>query len=735
MNRAHLQYSILFLFFVIPSIYFSQAIIKKAKKSHAEYDYYKVIETIGAADGLNADMLRKLSDSYKMAGQYDQAENIYSLIIQSGEKNPEDHIQYAQLLKLNGKYAEANEQLDIYTNLKPDELRVELYQMNKKYNEELVKDKGQFKLHVISGNSYQQDFGIAFYKNKLVFTSTRQALGPMTRLWNGNKLPYLDIYTAKVNPKYELKSISKFPEFNKKYHDGPVCFNKKGNQIIITSDNYSGKDKEGVRKLKLYEASIEKGGEWGNKTALPFNSDEFSCGHPSLNANGNILYFTSDMPGGFGGTDLYKSIKNEKGVWSKPINLGEKINTEGNESFPFIHESGLFFFSSDGRPGLGGLDLFVTQIVEDYICKPINVAAPVNTARDDFNMILDAEKKKGFFSSNRLDGKGSDDIYAFDLLKPFYFGKMIKGIVKSESGEPLYDVAIYLMDKKGGIIEKVCTKKDGSYVLFAEEGKQYKVLAKTEDYYDTRKNLSTAGNEEFISGNLTMEKDPGFILYALISNSKTKQPMDGVKLKLSDKRGKTIQAITSANGEYRLPLPDRKLGDTLNYTIEINKPGYVSKTVDLKWPLKKRGEQKIHEKLDISLSKVELGGDLAKMTNLQNIYFDLGKWSIREDAALELDKIVKIMNENTEMVVELGSHTDCRSSKAYNLKLSEQRAKASAEYIRKRIVNPQRISGKGYGESKLLNNCSCEGKTISHCTEEEHQINRRTEFIIVKLLN
>jgi outer membrane protein OmpA-like peptidoglycan-associated protein len=711
---------------------FPQKEVKKASKSYAHFDYAKVIEMIDKKENLDMDMMRKLADSYKMTGEYKEAESCYEIIANDENRTAADVYAYAQVLKMNSKYEEAARQMDLFTGLKPDDSRVELYQINKKYTGELLKDNRQFDIKNIAGNSSQQDFGVVYFKNKIVLTSSRQDLEYITMLWNGNKLPFLDLYTAKITPKNELKSFRKIKSLNKKYHEGPASFNKKGNMIVFTSDNYHGKSNDGVKNLKLYEARFDKG-EWVDKESFPYNHDDYSCGHPALSPDGNTMYFASDMPGGFGGVDIYKTTREENGKWTKPVNLGEKINTEGNEMFPFVHESGLFFFSSDGRPGLGGLDIFAAQILNDQISKVINPGIPLNGSKDDFSMVIDGEKKHGFFSSNRDGGKGSDDIYAYDLLKPFNFGKIIKGHVKDHNGNPIHEAAIYLTDKPGRILDKVCTAKDGSYLMFADEGKEYKVVAKKEKHFEIKKNLNTGVPDEVISIDFKLEKDPGFSLYALITDKKTKQPLEGVKLTLKQDRIKPVEAVTPLSGEFKMNLPDKKLGDTLKYMIEISKKGYVSKTIDFKWPLKKPGQQNIHEKLDIQLSKVEVGGDLSKMTSLGNIYYDFGKWDIRPDAAAELDKIVKIMNENPDMVVELGSHTDCRSSRLYNLKLSDKRAKASVTYIQKRISDPKRITGKGYGESKLLNSCACEGKLESSCSDEEHQKNRRTEFIILKL--
>jgi outer membrane protein OmpA-like peptidoglycan-associated protein len=191
--------------------------------------------------------------------------------------------------------------------------------------------------------------------------------------------------------------------------------------------------------------------------------------------------------------------------------------------------------------------------------------------------------------------------------------------------------------------------------------------------------------------------------------------------------------VTSSSGDYFKFMWGKKIGDRLTYLIKIDKPGYLQRTVVFTHVIDKPGEINLNEKLNLALGKVEVGMDLAKMIDIQPIYFDLGKADIRKDAALELDKIVQVMNEYPNMFIELGSHTDCRSSAASNMKLSTARAKASAGYIIKKGINKMRITGKGYGESKLLNNCACEGKKQSTCPEEEHTKNRRTEFLITRL--
>ena len=204
---------------------------------------------------------------------------------------------------------------------------------------------------------------------------------------------------------------------------------------------------------------------------------------------------------------------------------------------------------------------------------------------------------------------------------------------------------------------------------------------------------------------------------------------------ITDKKSGAVvfEGKTSQAGDFSKALENVKLNETLNYTVTLKKEGYLTKTVDFSKLVTKLEVINIHENLDVSLTKIEVGSDLAKLVDVKPIYFDMSKYNIRKDAAVELDKIVKIMNEYPSMIIELGSHTDCRGTIQQNQTLSDNRAKASADYIKSKITNPERISGKGYGEAKLVSDCPCEGTVKSKCSEEEHQKNRRTEFIIIKL--
>ncbi len=716
---------------IIPISFFGQTSTKKADTYFTNYNYNKVIEKLEGRANLTTDAQRKLAESYKLVGNHSAAEVAYAKLVTAADKTANDVYAYAQVLKMNGKYTDAQQQMDIYASLNASDSRAQLNQQNKNYTNDLLQNKAQFDVKNLAVNSPEQDFGVTYFKDQLVYTSSKHDINAAYRRWNGNNLPFLDLYTGKPDSSGEITNSKKLSTLNKKYHEGPACYSKDGNYVIYTQDNYNKKSNDGTRNLEMMESTFENG-KWNTKIAFPLNNKEYSVGHPTLSSDGKTIYFASDMPGGKGGVDIYKATKDSSGKWANAINLGDKINTEGNEMFPFIHESGLFFFSSDGRPGLGGLDIFATEIKNNRIGKIINLGNPVNGAKDDFSMVLNDAKTKGYFASNREGGKGDDDMYSFNLLKPFQFGKIIKGIAKDEKGNILANVTVNLFDANGKIVNSITTTANGDYSFDIENPEKYLLSGKSANYFDANNTLNITNNDDVIVSNLILEKNPGLSLVAIITDAKTTLPLEGVTLIITQKDNTPFDTYTTQpNVNYRKALPTNKIGDKLFYKIKLEKQGYLTNEVEFNYTITKSGDINIHEALNISMSKLEIGGDLAKMIEIKPIYFDLGKYTIRKDAALELDKIVKIMNEYPNMVIELGSHTDCRATAIFNEKLSDSRAKSAAEYIKKSISKTERISGKGYGESKLKNNCACEGAVKSTCSEEEHQQNRRIEFIII----
>ncbi|MCW3104778.1 MAG: hypothetical protein JWO09_3218 [Bacteroidetes bacterium] len=617
---------------------------KKGDKYTFSYSYTKAIDSYSHARKLTPEGQRRLAESYHKMNQDVESEATYSKLITAGEGViPEDHYNYAMVLKINGKQDESNRSMDKFSAAKPADLRAKSYERNKGNFSDMHTDEGKYQVVTQKLNTGAEDFGTSYYKDKIVFTSSRAPVKMVRKNYNWNDKPFLNMYVSEVK-EGQLQSPEIFDKsLNAKMHDGPASFSKDGTFMAFSRNTQHDKTKDKIVELQVYFRTY-KDDKWSEPEAFTFNSPEYSVAHPSLSADGKTMYFTSDMPGGYGGTDLYRTQRDANGIWSKPENLGDKINTEGDELFPFFEGTNeTLFFASNGHFGLGGLDIFISQADGKSFGTVYNAGAPLNSPADDFSVIADDKLNKGYFSSNRSSGSGDDDIYSVEFLKSVNAGKKIKGFAKGKDGAVLPNTFIALLDDKGKVLDTLTTKADGAFSFSADSDKNFKLTGKKENYSDGDSLTNTFGKEPIVKADVIL---------------RTK-------------------------------------------------------------------DQAIEEKVAV------VGNDLAKIIEFQPIYFDLDKSNIRQDAATELNKIVKLMNKYPKMVIELKAYTDCRESKEYNQLLSDRRAKASSEYISSRISNPGRISGKGYGKTKLVNNCSCDGEVVSTCSEEEHQKNRRTEFIIV----
>lgn len=735
---------------------FGQELGAKEKKANAAFEnfsYNRAIEKYEDLEDSNLDLKRNEALSYWKIHKTVQAEALYAEIVKQEGHTKEDVYNYASVLRENKKYEASDEWMVKYAEINTSDSRGLMYVKEKGVYKTLLKDKGVFTINNLDINSEQQDFGPSYFLDLVVFASSREGTKPIRRKWNWTTLPFLDVYVAdKENDNNLINASILKGDINKKFHEGPVAFNAAGDKMIFTRNNYDGMSSEGVIRLQLFSAELLDG-EWSDPVGLPFNNNEYSVGHASISHDNKWLYFASNMPGGFGGVDIYRAAINEDGTYGEAINLGKQINTEGDEMFPFIHSSnGLLFYASNGKVGLGGLDVFLAQIKDNLsIGKTMNLGAPINSSSDDFSFILDAEQKSGYFASNREDGKGSDDIYSYTLSKPFSFGKLIKGTAIDKNGNVLAETEVTLFDLLTGEEETYITNEDGTYSFMVEADKTFNLRGTKAKYFDGLNLADTHVEEDVIIADLELEKDPGLSLYALITAKKTGAPLSGVKIKLIDNMtGKVETYTTKESGDFLKPLVDKKLNERGSFNLELEKEGYLSKTVTYNTAFDREGKFEVHSILDLTLEKLELGGDLSKIIDINPIYFDLNKSFIRPDAALELDKIVKVMNENPNMEIELGSHTDSRGSVSSNESLSDRRAKASAQYVKERITNPERIYGKGYGESKPNTiDLSGEGGDENFILTEDyinsfkskdrkkfdelHQMNRRTEFIIIKM--
>ncbi|MFD0992022.1 OmpA family protein [Tenacibaculum geojense] len=628
------------------------------KRALSKYEDEVIVNDIDNSEYLR--LLKKTGDCFFFNTDMENAHNYYSELISNYyNKVPAEYIfRYAHSLEGIGKYDEAKLWMKEFAKrtVGKDDRSMNLNQKDVSV-EDVLNISPQFVLHNLSVNTENSDFGPMYYKENLVYSSAINPSNFHTRVYHWNEQPFLNMFVGKLNTiESDIKKLGEFSKsINTRYHEATLTFSPDYKRVYFTRNNFNGelkRDDKGTNHLKLYSADLiknEKNGkeEWTNIQELPFNSDNYSVGHPALSKDGKLLYFVSDMPGSIGATDIFvvdviqQQSNNHTNVnYSKPRNLGETVNTSGREMFPFITDKALYF-SSDGHLGLGGLDIFQSKIDNAEFKQPVNLGAPLNSKLDDFSFIIKEDKNTGFVASNRELGKGDDDIYSF---------------VRIPLDEP------------------VC--------------------------------------EQLVNG--------------YVSNTKTGERISQVTLELLDASGKTLETtITDINGVYQFT---KAINCNTIYKVKAVKTGYNSKEKDFK-TANSSGETIVPLGLDtLNELIVEENGQLKIKIGI--IYFDLNKSFIRSDAALELNKIVVLMMQYPEMVIKIESHTDSRNTDEYNLKLSDRRAKATRDYIISQDIKANRIeSAIGYGETQLINKC----KNDVPCTKEEHQLNRRSEFIIIKM--
>ncbi len=702
------------------------------RKGDALYNTRGYAEAIGfyekarAIDNTDAELLQNLSECYRLTNNKKGMISAYGDLLKLGGVEPVYEIRYAEALVEDGRADEAKPIFEKYANDPKWKEHLLSYSRTDLYK----KDADAYSVTAAAFNSKEADLCAVQFLDGVVFISTREKTDWIKRQHGWTDGNFCSVYYTDKKGKAPKIFSS---DLKSKFNDGPLSFTGDFSRVFFTRNNSSKEElaPDGTYKLKVMEADIEYG-TMVNVSILPFNNPNFNCAHPSISPDGKLLYFTSDMPGGFGGMDIYVcAFDSATQNWSAPMNLGPAVNTVENELFPFIAANGKFYFSSNGHDGLGGLDIYEATMKDGRAVKSYNMGEPVNSKDDDFGIYIGSDNKTGFISSNRNTGGMDDDVFELVINREVKRGKEVKIQVKDkESGAPLAGSKLVLNG------DTVILNETGEYLTTAEEGTEYTVSVTMEDYIDGADNYNHESSpEETILREIKLAKNPKAFLRGLVTDARSGALLDGVHVRILDILTNTEidDYTTTAAGDYFKFLTGKRIGDRLVYLIRLSKPGYLDRSIVFTQTLDKPGEINLNEKANLTLGKVEVGMDLAKMIDIKPIYFDLGKSNIRQDAAIELDKIVEIMEEYPNMYIELGSHTDCRGNAQANTKLSAARAKSSMTYIVKKGINPLRISSKGYGESRLLNNCGCEGKVQSKCTEKEHEMNRRTEFIITKL--
>lgn len=613
-------------------------------------------------------------------------------------------------------------------------------------------------------NTNRYEFSPTFYQNGLVYVSFHKH-GPIDEKTGK---PFFQLFFTETDefgmPQSKAREFSL--SINSQVHEGPVTFSHDFNTIYFTRNNLEG----GLAKMnaqkqvpmKIYEAKRGKM-DWENITPLPFNSDEYTCFHPSLSKNGERLFFSSDMPGGYGGYDLYY-VEKKADTWSKPINLGADINTTANEVFPFLHESGTLFFSSDGHGGNGGLDIFSIDMSSNTWGELKNLGTPYNSAKDDLGFILNEEGKRGYFASDRPNGSGGDDIYMFETGPPLINNEAltldatiiaydartneripeagIRVFQRTEDGfvegNNYYDVQLLPADN-GELVMKLQRKNEGELpepVLFTSttgealttmrQDKSYLILVTKEGFESAEVMHTTTGEPAPQTIRVPMNSKSCASLAGLVTANGYQNGVSNATVRIVNETEGTEQTLRSgATGQF-----DYCLAPACEYTIYAEKEGYEKgtatvstvgsgyegKTVTVR--LKPVNEEIVKEPIREGTVIV-----------LENIYYDFNQYIIRSGAARDLDALAQLMKQYPSMEIELIAHTDSRGTEVYNQDLSLKRAESARRYLIQKGIKDYRIQAFGYGESQIRNRC----KEGVECTEEEHQYNRRTEVKVVKI--
>ncbi|MEQ9427077.1 MAG: OmpA family protein [Cyclobacteriaceae bacterium] len=694
--------------------------IKKAEKSFYKFSYADAIRHYKNAleeTPEDNDIKLKIAESYRKLNDPVHAEEWYAIILEDGGQLPaEAKLHYAEALTSNQKYDEAKEWYGRYMDEVGDTNRGSNRLAGLNNMTGFFKDSSFFEIHAVNVNSEGSDFGPAFHKNGMVFVSERGESVFVQSTFNWDNTNYLDLfYSWRDEEGNHGQPIIFNSRVNTKYHEGPLVFYDDDQRVVFTRNNYyklrARKSSDNVNNLQLFFAE-QSGDSWGNLQPFKFNSREYSVGHPAISEDGNKMFFASNMPGGVGLTDIYV-VYNQNGDWSEPKNLGPLLNTEGSEMFTSLTGSTLYV-ASDGHPGLGGLDVYRVELNDkDEPLSVENIGFPINSSKDDFGLIMN-DAQEGYFATNR-NSETSDDIYFFRYTKPTHLN--IRGkVISQRTGEVLPKARVNLSGTDG-IAQDALTGLQGTFSFQVPWGADITLAANKESYVLVNEKSLLADNAAIAEREIILEmRDEGLILNLTVVDDSTKSKIHEPALRLVNvANGKPINPIAKNDS-----VATYQLEGGASYTANARKYSYFTNSIHLSTKKDQFGDVS----KEIPLEKIVIGKAIA----LDNIYYNYNKASIREDAKVELDKLVKILVDNPTIEIELDSHTDARGNDKYNQDLSQRRAESAVAYLISQGIAKERVVAHGFGEERLVNRCADGVK----CSDEEHQENRRTEFAVTK---
>ncbi len=694
-----------------------QSTFKKAERMYNQQGYRNAIDLYRIVldrDPQNRLAKEKVADCYYRMGRYEEAKRWYQRLTEEKNPNPQDYYQLGQVLSILERYDSAKYFFENYARLNGTDKRASL-------KIDFINNLGFYRRDSISYsisrpwyNSEEADFSPQHFGEGIVFVSSRdrdlfikrkslsginETEGLLNAFYVGPSFDSTKSLNDQVNLFYS-KAL------NSPYHDGPVTFYDNGKRIAFTrnilQNGKPAKDDQGRVNLELYFATLGANRTMMNIERFPFSSLSYSIAHPWVSNDGTELYFASNMPGGYGGADLYVSHYKDD-TWTKPENLGDVINTAGDEYSPYLSNNELLFFSSNGFGGFGGLDNFVSRKTADKFRAPLNLGHPINTSMDDFGLIVDPSGKAGFFASNR--NGGDDDIYTFVMKRI-----RLAGHVKEQTSQlPVPQATVIIRGDQNQVIHSLISDEFGNFFVELEIEKEYSLVPQKEGYTALEEQHVSTRKASLLSDTLSVAIwKNGLLAKGVVYSNELQTTLPNTKVYLRNvSTNKTDSVSTTATGAYSfLVLPNN------SYHITARHPGYLENGFNLN----------TH-----SLFSGNLLNDILleeKYLEKLTVLFESNKWELRPEFATNVHKIIRSLNRFRDATVYIGAHADSQGAREYNKKLSDKRAQAILAYLKSKNIHVKRIQAFGFGEELILNLCS-DGV---ECTNEEHAQNRRAEI-------
>ncbi|MDG1333385.1 MAG: OmpA family protein [Crocinitomicaceae bacterium] len=707
--------------FILSSVAtFGQIKQKIANKHFARLEYAKCIEMYAE---LSQDCFesKKKSDwenvrkaaisSYHLFNMKDAAK-YYQQLHAKNMLDEMDREYYIEALRYEQAYEKSNTLIIESASLFPKNPFFKEMKEDMDKFDSLFADSAFYRTKEAAINSGKGDFSAAYNGNSIVFVSKAKNTGFLNPRYGWDNDFFLNMMQSTMNADSSLNEPTLLKHnYLSRAHDGPVAFSPDGKKMVITKNTLGKKKGKEVIVLALYFSELVNG-EWSDLTPFQHNNATANVGHGVFSSDGKTLYFVSDMKGGKGEADLYSSTWNGL-IWSSPKNLGNKVNTDRNEMFPFVQDD-VLYFASDGHFGLGGLDVFEVSTAENSV--PHNVGFPVNTSHDDFGLIFDSSKKIGFLSSNR--GDNIDRIYH---VRKRVVRVAVEGNVFAlygENKETVGEQTVFIKNRTTQKMDSTITDAKGHFSKSLALNNNYQIFTKKDEFISLNEaQLSTSGINK--DSTLTCElllKPTTISIHLRIIEKESRNVIPGATATISNyNTGWDTTLITNDEGMVTI-----KVDRNIVFWAHGAKKGFVDGDISFNTS---NEDGKIID-LELELPKIKKG----EKFKLENIFYDLNKSTLRPESMASLDRLADFLLKN-DLKIELSAHTDARGSRSYNQRLSQARAQSCVDYLLKKGVPAAGIKAKGYGETDLVNHCK-DGVT---CTEDEHQENRRTEVKILEV--